>query len=216
MTPMIEKQVTTAQNELQKLNARLERAEKAYAKKLANAEKLNVANMTNDEHRAWLDTVPTTQDGWILSKEDIKRNGAWFDLIHAKSNLAEVKEAIEKASKKLADLTNKAEGKAEQNAKAERITRLESEWLAMTAEERKAEYEKWLEAFKAECLKDGIVIEYATRFGITGTTAKGHRFAMQINNGFTQRSWHCYTLTVNGQTIFTSGDFSTAYNCIKK
>lgn len=85
-----------------------------------------------------------------------------------------------------------------------------------TPEERKAEYEKWLAQFKADCLKDGIVIDKASNSWITGKTKSEKSFCLSINNGFTERSFHCYTLTIDGATIFTSGDFSTAYRYIKK
>ena len=45
-------------NELNKLNERLERAEKTLAKKLAIAQKLGVADMDVEQHREWLRTVP--------------------------------------------------------------------------------------------------------------------------------------------------------------
>lgn len=74
---MIEISYMSRIKELEKLNNRLERAEKALAKKRANAEKWGVLNMTNEGHRAWLDTVPT-ENGWIVNKSDVKKNGAYM------------------------------------------------------------------------------------------------------------------------------------------
>ena len=71
------------------------------------------------------------------------------------------------------------------------------------------EYEAWLKQFKAECLLDGITIEYATNTLIAGKTKSGKQFTMYLNNGCTYRSGHCYTLTIESDTIFTSGLFST-------
>lgn len=87
-------------NELNKLNDRMERAEKALKKKRAKAEKLGVADWSNEEHRVWLSTVETTENGFIVNQEDIKKNGAWFDLYSAQRDLEEIKRQIEKAEER--------------------------------------------------------------------------------------------------------------------
>ena len=86
--------------ELEKLNARLERANKALAKKQAAAEKAGVADWDGEQHTAWLNTVET-QNGWILNKADIKKNGAWFDLYGAEREVEDIKRQIENASARL-------------------------------------------------------------------------------------------------------------------
>lgn len=49
----------------------------------------------------------------------------------------------------------------------------------------------------------------------TGITAQGNRFTWVGNTGYTTRSWHCGTLTIDGQgTIFTSGSVAKALEYI--
>ncbi|MCQ2270997.1 MAG: hypothetical protein MJZ52_07215 [Bacteroidales bacterium] len=51
---------------------------------------------------------------------------------------------------------------------------------------------------------------------VNGTTPNGKRFVVYINNGWTDRSRYCYTLRINGTTLFTSGTFQTAYAMVVK
>lgn len=68
---------------------------------------------------------------------------------------------------------------------------------------------------KQDCLKDGIVVEDACSSFIYGTTPSGKSFMISSNDGYTERSWHCYSVRINGNTIFTSGEFWRAYNAVK-
>lgn len=63
--------------------------------------------------------------------------------------------------------------------------------------------------------KDGITLNRFTFGHFSGTTPNGKSFCMDLNNGMTERSWHCWTLYINGETIFTSGDFCKTYTTIK-
>jgi hypothetical protein len=89
---------------------------------------------------------------------------------------------------------------------------MERQMLRQKAEE---EYQKWLAWFKDECLKDGVVIDEASNNYVIGITPSGQKFSFWINNGYTERSWHCYSLTIGGRTIFTSGEFWRCYNTVK-
>lgn len=185
-------------NEMDKLNKRLERAVKSYEKKLAKAEKLGVADWTNADRREWLNTVPT-ENGWIVNKEDVKKNGAWFDMDMAKSEIERVKEDIAHAEKRLA----KAEVEYEEHIKeVEAITDLKQKEQLQTLE---------FEAEKKEWLKDGITLE-GRYYGIT---PNGKHFNIYGNNGYTLRSRHCFTLVIEGDIIFTSGEFWRAYGVVK-
>lgn len=186
MASMIEKQITKAQKDIEKYTKAITRNQERLAKWTAKLEQ----DANDPEYRT---EVAVYQD---YVEESIR-------------NLA-------KAQATLAKLTEQAEVKAEQQAEADRINQMEDTWWKMTAEERKAEYEAWLKEFKAGCLKDGIKIDTVNGWMIGGTTAQGKNFTMINNNGFTERSRHCYTLNINGETIFTSGDFSTGYTYIKK
>ena len=185
--------------ELEKLNARLERAEKAYEKKLANAVKFGVDKMTDEEHSEWLKTVPTV-NGWIVNKADIKKNGAWFDLFGAEDDLERVKEEIRRAEARF----EKAQAEVEQYHKEmEEIADLQKKEELMKRE---------FEQEQKEWAKDGITLQ--SRY--TGLTPNGKRFWITGNNGWTNRSLHCFTLTIEGKTIFTSGEFWRAYAEIKR
>lgn len=216
MTTMIEKQVISTQKEVEKLNARLERAKKAYQKKIAIAEKLNVANWTNAQYRAWIETVPT-DNGWIINKDDIKKNGAYLDVSRAKSDIEEVEESLKKAIARLERLTGKAEKVAEDRAKEEYLGQVEENWSkysipTWTQEER----EEWERQFKERCLEDGIIIKEINGLWISGETEDGKRFVFEKNNGWIGRGSHCYSLWINRECVFTSGMFSTGYAYLKK
>lgn len=184
--------------ELDKLNKRLERAEKAYQKKLATAENLGVADMDNEAHREWLDSVPQ-ENGWLTNKADIKKNGAWYDLKSAEYEIGDIKRRLEAEEKRMA----KAEAELDKHlAEVAEIEDLQEKEKLMALE---------FEQEQKEWAKDGITLE--KRY--LGTTPSGKRFFIEGNNGFTKRSLHCFTLTVDGQTIFTSGEFWRCYQEIK-
>ena len=187
-------------NELEKLNARLERAEKTLEKKRAAAEKLGVANWTNEDHAEYMKTVPVDENGWILDKVAIKKRGAWFDLSCAEEDVKEAKERIENAERRL----EKSDAAVEEYRK---------EVEAIEDLKRKEElFKKNFEQEQKEWAKDGITL--TARY--TGITPNGKRFCIEGNNGFTNRSRHCFTLYIDGKTIFTSGEFWRAYGVIKR
>ena len=197
---MVEISYRSITAELLKLNARLERAQKALDKKQAKAEKLGVADMDNDAHREWLKTVETTDMGWIVNKKDQQMNGAWYDLYSAREDVKEVERLIANAEKRF----SKAEEKVEAYHKE-----LEEEADLKAKEElRKKEFE----AEQKEWAKDGITLERRYH----GITPNGKRFSIEGNSGWTNRSRHCFTLYLEGQgVVFTSGEFWRAYGVIK-
>ena len=196
---MVEIKFTSIVKEMEKLNARLERAEKALAKKTANAEKYGVINWSPEDRREWLNNVETV-DGWIVNKEDIKKNGAYFEYYSAIRDVEDVKRSIEKVERRL----EKAESDLENYHK-------EIEELADLMKKEEL-YRLEFEEERKEWLKDGIVLE--SRY--YGMTPSGKRFYIHGNCGMTLRSRHCFTLTINGDTIFTSGEFWRAYSVIKR
>lgn len=205
MATMIEKQMAKATKDVEKYTKAVTRYTALLEKKTAKCNELN-CNWTWEqwiEHREA--NTYTTDQYMAWSKKGIEEK-----------YLEEAQHNLNRAQKYLEEITGKAEAKAEENAQEERLNRIEDSWWKMTAEERKAEYEAWLKEFKAECAKDGVIIDEADSHCIRGTTAYGKRFGMWINSGYTERSRHCYTLYIEGQTIFTSGDFSTGYAYITK
>ena len=188
------------QKELENLNTQLERAEAAYNKKLAAAKKYGVENWTPDDRHEWVQTVETTASGFFINKADEKKNGAWWDMVSAQSTIEDLKGRIERAEKRL----DKAEQEVnEYYAELEKIADLKAKEELM---------QKRFEQEQAEWKKDGITLE--SRY--LGYTPQGKRFTITGNNGFAQRSLHCFQLIIEGQTIFTSGEFWRAYSEIKR
>lgn len=206
---MTEKKMISIQKEIEKLTKSLNRYQGILDKKVAKCEKLG-CNWIGDEWFANRDTCTPEQDV------------AHFEMVVAKSDVDDTKRRLENANKRLNKITEKFDDETEKftndKKEADRAKEIETAWLSenkKSAEVREAEYQAWLKKFKAECLKDGVVIENATNDFFNGITKSGKKFVMYINNGMTERSWHCYTLNIDGQTIFTSGDFCTGYKIIK-
>ena len=209
MATMVERQAASVQKELDKLNARLAREQAKLVKMTAAAEKVG-ATCTREEWFAGMREAYTDEQRW-----------AWSEADWAGDDVRETERQIANAEKRLAKLTGKVEEVAAKAQEETRIGNIEARFL--TAEQieanakRKAEeYEKWLAEFKAECLKDGIEIDEASASFFSGKTAGGKRFGMESNNGFTTRSFHCYSLYIDGETVFTSGEFTTAYKYLMK
>lgn len=197
---MVEITFRSYQKDLEKLNTQLEKAESAYNKKLAAAKKYGVENWTSNDRHEWIQTVETTESGFLINKADEKKNGAWFDMICAESRIEEIKSSIERAEKRLA--------KAEQEVSTyyEELDKLAD--LKAKEELMKKQFEQEQKEWK----KDGITLE--SRY--LGYTPQGRRFTIHGNNGFTNRSLHCFQLIIDGETIFTSGEFWRAYSEIKR
>ena len=215
MATMIERQAASVQKEIEKLNARLVREKAQLAKKTAAAEKIG-ANCTRAEWFAGMREAYTDEQRW-----------AFTEVWSAQNDVEDTEGRIANAEKRLAKLTGKVEAANEVNARetaeVERIGNIENAWVSATPEQveanaarRKAEYDKWLAEFKAECLKDGVIIDRVCGRFFTGTTADGYRFCVDGNCGWTNRSRKCYSLTINGNLIFSSGEFITAYRYLMK
>lgn len=224
---LAEKQMISSSKEIEKAVARIERVKAKIEKNKATLEKLGCADWTKEEWKAKRailgdrarakDLMFLEWDNEVLSQK--QDSALWDKFLTLDNELEEAEQKYESAvkhyNKAMETFENLNESLEEQKATEAK----ENEWLAfasLTEEERKAAYEKWFKAFKAECAKDGVEIEYATASHISGKTKSGKGFSMYINNGWTTRSFHCYTLAINGETIFTSGLFSTGYNIIKK
>lgn len=187
--------------ELEKLSAKLERAEKALSKKAAVAEKLGVKDWNIEDHTAWIKTVELIDGFRMANESDIRKNGAWFEYIEAVDTVQEIKTRIDKAEKHLQ--------KVETEIDEYRATVAALENLKAKEELQKLD----LEQERKEWAKDGITLE--DRY--FGLTPSGKRFVIYGNNACVecQRGWHCYTLRIDGNVIFTSGEFWRAYAIVK-
>ena len=203
--------------ELDKLNAQLVRAKQSYEKKLTVAQKFGVAEWTCEDRNTWLTTVPTTEFGYIIDKNDAKKNGAWFDLQSAEYDIQDLEGKIERVTKVLNKYMGEYEKELEQEA-ADEITSQRSELMdryttpQLTEEEVKAIQD----SIKAEWAKDGITITEFYGSGLSGFTPNGKKFSFYGNSGVTERSWHCYTLNINGYIMFTSGTVMSCYKTLKR
>lgn len=208
MATMLEKQINKAMKDVEKYQKSIARHTALLEKKRAKAIKLD-CNWTLAEWCEHRDAKTYTDEQYW----------AFSDVYDEEREIEDATHRLGTAEKILAKLTGKAEAKAAQDAEDARLADMEAKWWdtinAKTWEEQEAEYEKWLAAFKAECLRDGIVIEEVSSNVVYGTTASGKHFYMEGNNGITMRSLHCYMLRIDGNTIFTSGEFSTAYTYLK-
>lgn len=216
MATMIERKAESERKEIAKLEKRLEREEAKLAKATAKAEKMDAL----ERKEIWDEPNPENP-GW-RKPEHIPYVSAFMDYVGACHDVEDTKRRLENAKKRLAALMPKVEALEEESKEAERIGNIERgciKWVTLTKEDlerMRAEYEKWLAEFKAECKRDGVTIDEASGAFVNGLTKSGKRFVLYINNGWTDRSFHCYTLRINGETIFTSGEFETAYRVIKK
>ena len=213
MATMIERKAESERKEIAKLEARLERETAKLEKKISAAEKIG-ANCTREE--------------WYAGKREEytqEQRNAWFEVFCAQGDVEDTTSRLNSARKRLDKLTGKVaeqqEASEKEAAEVARIGSIERRILTQAeieanAAQKEAEYQKWLAEFKAECLKDGITIDNACGSWMDGTTAKGKRFFLDGNNGWTNRSRHCYSLTIDGNTVFTSGEFLTAYRYLKK
>lgn len=199
---MAEKKVESIKKEIEKLTKSVERTTNSYNKKTEKCIKLG-CDWTDEEMRLHRD-IDMTDKQW----------SAWFDRAVTESDMKDYQERLEHAFKRLEKAEGEFEKVAERIAEDEAIANKENNWLELIAK-REEEYQKWLAQFKAECLEDGIVIDEASSNWITGITPKGKRFSMYINSGWTERSFHSYTLRINGTTYFTSGLFATGYKYLK-
>lgn len=194
---MIEISLRSLTNEMSKLIEKKARVEKKLEKATAKVEKLD-CKWTWEEHREWLKGVPT-EGGWMTNKEDVKKNGAWFDWSRAHDDLEDVNGRIERLQSRI----EKAEEKVDEYlAEVEKI------------EDAKKREELWkleFEAEQKEWAKDDIKLE--RRYA--GETPSGKSFMIYGNNGWTRRSLHCFTLYIGGNVVFTSGEFWKCYLAIK-
>ena len=205
-----ERKVESIRKEIEKYTKSLARYESIEAKKLAKCQTLGCGNWTDEDLR----------EAYNDRNGNLSQINAYFDLYCARRDTEEMKGKIERAEARLAKEMPKAEADRTKKNEEQRYEELEGkafkvlsvkDWLKI-----QEEFRKWLEEFKADCLKDGVVIEkYESRF-ISGKTKSGKYFGLYLNDGWTERSDHCYTLKINGETIFTSGLFRTAYPMLKR
>ena len=209
--------LNSCQRDIDKLKAQLERAYAKKEKKLAVAKKYGVDTMTIEQHNAWLATLETTDSGFIVNKQDIEVNGAWWDLYSIESEIGDLLRRLDK-KQALYDKYSRINDAEIEQRNNDQITDERAEMAAsylthsFTEEEIKAMQDKMV----AEWLKDGIKITEFYGGGFCGYTPNGKSFAIGANKGMTTRSDHCYTLYIEGRgMVFTSGTIASVYRSVK-
>lgn len=205
---MNERKAESIRKEIEKINKSLTRYKGLLEKKIAKAEKLGCAGWSSEEFRANYESAST---------EQIQ---AWFDMDIEKDNIADAERRLANAEERLKKVLPKVEADAERANEEAKLEAIEGRaFRILTADEIKKaeeEYKRWLEEFIRECAEDGVKIEDYSGHMIHGETKSGKKFGMYLNDGWTDRSDHCYTLYIDRKCIFTSGLFSTAYVELKK
>lgn len=202
---MNEKKLGRVEKELNKLYKSLERYQGLFEKKQKKCIELD-CNWSDEEWCEHRDANEVTK----------QQHEAYFDMTLYEQYIEDTKHRIgtlEKTQSKYEKLVKEENAKNEAfKAEYDRLSEMEKQLNANKYEE----YEAWLAKFKADCLKDGIVIESANSAFVYGTTPNGKRFTIYANNGYTERSYHCYSVRIEANTIFTSGEFWRAYQVVKK
>jgi hypothetical protein len=199
-----EQKVNSINKEIEKLEKSLERYSGLLNKKVAKCEKLD-CNWTREEMFVKRENNEMSQEQW----------SAWFDKSLEEGHVEDTQRRLENAFRRLEKANAEFEKVAEQIELDEMISDKELQWMK-SRELKEDEYYKWLNQFKKDCAKDGIIIDKASASYISGNTKSGKRFAMFINNGWTERSLHSYTLNIEDKTYFTSGLFETGYKYLMK
>lgn len=200
-----EKKLASTEKKLNKLYESLNRYTILFEKKQQKCIKLN-CNWTDEEWCTHRDANDVTD----------KQREAYFDMELQQMHIDDTKYLIDKLEKTLQKQEQKVKEDNEKNelfmAEYNRINDAE---IKLNQKTENAEYEEWLKKFKEDCLKDGILIQEAHSYMVSGVTPSGKQFSIILNNGWTERSWHCYSVRIETTTIFTSGEFWRAYQTIK-
>lgn len=177
-----------------------ERRQQSLAKEL---EKLNIRR---EKALAKLEKKTTAAEkvGMNISDEE------WFevrDSVTQEQGMAHLE--MYSARREVADIEHRISVLTESREKVSTKVRARVESISKEeAERQKAEeIARWAE--------DGITVEKMDSDTIHGKTPKGKRFTIHGNHGFAQRSRHCFTLYIDCEMIFTSGEFYRAYRTVK-
>lgn len=173
----------------QSIEREIEKLEKQRERRIATVEKKKAAA---EKLGANLTREEFRRSHDILTE---KQDAACFALIVAQEELEDTEHRIAKLRKSLEKVDT-------------RVTICREKKTAEEIEKEKA-------AAIEEWARDGITVDFMSGSMIRGKTPKGKYFSIEGNNGFTDRSRHCFTLTINGEMIFSSGEFYRAYSAVK-
>lgn len=200
-----EKKLASTEKKLNKLYERLNKNNELLKKKIAKCIALD-CNWTDEEWCSHRDANDMTDSQY----------NAYFSMGIQQDEIADIQHSIDCLEKTIKKQEQKVKEDNEKNeAFQAEYNHLSSVEVNLNKVMTENEYKEWLAQFKQDCLKDGIVVEDACSSFVYGTTPSGKPFMISSNDGYTERSWHCYSVRINGNTIFTSGEFWRAYNTVK-
>lgn len=200
-----EKKLASTEKKLNKLYERLNKNNELLKKKIAKCIALD-CNWTDEEWCNHRDTNDMTDSQYT----------AYFSMGVKQDEITDLQYSISCLEKTLKKQEQKVREDNEKNeAFQAEYNHLNNVEVNLNKAMKENEYKEWLAQFKQDCLKDGIIVEDACSSFIYGTTPSGKSFMISSNDGYTERSWHCYSVRINGNTIFTSGEFWRAYNTVK-
>ena len=177
-----------------------ERKQQSLAKEL---EKLNtrrekaLARLEKKTTAAEKVGMNISDEEWFEVRDSVTQEQcmAHLEMYSARREVADIEHRISVLTESHEKVSTKVRARVESISKEE-------------AERQKAEeIARWVE--------DGITVERMTSNYITGKTPNGKYFGIHGNNGFTDRSRHCFSLYIGGEMIFTSGEFYRAYRTVK-
>lgn len=204
MATMNEKKLESIRKELEKLRKSLDRQSGILAKKTAKCVKLG-CDWTDEEWREHRD------NGTMTDKQD----EAWFERVCTESQVEDLNRRIANATKrfeKMAGIVEQDTAKAEEAGK---VVAIDEAWVQAQAGKAEELYRAWKAMVERFFEENGITAGEITGSFISGKTATGKTFIVYINSGMTDRSNHCYTLRVDGYTVFTSGTLGTCFAYIR-
>lgn len=208
-----ERKAESIRKELEKLHKSLDRYMEIQTKKVAKCESLN-CNWNHEEFFRNRDAETMSQAQWE----------AYFDRQIADHNVDDTQSRIQNAETRLQKVLPIVDAETARAEDAQRVQSFqdgyENYWNAIgrgeDSEELERQYKEWERKFRAECERDGIKIDLLVGKIFSGWTPTGKKFWCEDNNGDTERSLHCSCLWIDKECVFTSGDFSTVYNTIRR
>lgn len=133
-------------------------------------------------------STPTDKEGNTMTKYMVIRgNTNWL---------------IVASNRSVHTVVGKADSREEAIKKMEQI-KAEAKQAAEMKKEIKAKAKEMADEIK----KSGGLMKY-------GKTPSGKHYVFYGNDGMTKRSRYCYTLRVDGETVFTSGEIETVIHYI--
>lgn len=204
MATLNERKLESIRKEIEKLNKSLDRQNGILAKKTAKCVKLG-CDWTDAEWRERRDNGTMTD----------RQSDAWFDRYCTESEVEDLNRRLANAGKRFEKMAGVVAQDETAAAEVGKVVAIDEAWAQAQASKADKLYKAWKAMVERFFKENGIAAKEITGNFISGETATGKGFVIYINSGFTDRSNHCYTLKVDGYTVFTSGTLATCFAYIR-